>query len=394
VSTMTPRGRVLAALNHQTPDVVPFDMGGAKVTSLNVHAYERLIGALGFGGPAEIAHWRSQRTAMTAELSAFFDSDVRRVHVPYLQPLPEAITRPVQPDEWGNEWTQSRDTGLYFVSRSPLAGDISAGDVRQHPWPDPAGLQDVAAIAATARRLRAETDCAICLDLPDGVVHLSQFLRGFDDWLMDLAGPAPLLEMIMDTVADIYIAMVGPLLDAVGDNVDIVLHCDDIAAQHGPLISPRAYRRSIKPRQKRICAAIKAHTSAKLMYHSCGSMDWAVPDVIDLGADALNPVQVSARGMDTRRLKHEYGADIAFWGGIDTHHALPFGSPDEVRAEVERRIADLSEGGGYVIGSVHIIQAEVSPANILALAEAAHICGGRSDGSRFRERIEAWQPAT
>src|SRR5450759_732670 len=304
---MTHRERVLAALNHKPVDAVPFDIGGTKVTSLNVHAYEKLSAHLGIGGPAEIAHYRSQRTHMREELSSFFDSDVRRVHVSYPLPLPEAVRLPIQCDEWGNEWTQSRDTGLFFVSRSPLAGVIDADDVRRHPWPDPASLIDVASVAAAARKLRGETDCAIGLDLPDGVVHLSQFLRGFDDWLMDLAGDRGALEVIMDTVTDIYVAMLVPLLQAVGDNVDLVLHCDDIAAQNGPLINPRSYRQVIKPRQKRIFETIKAHTSARLLYHSCGSIAWALPDLIEMGVDAVNPVQVSAAHMDTRRLKEEYG---------------------------------------------------------------------------------------
>lgn len=369
--SMTPRARILAALDRRPTDVVPFDIGGTKVTSLNVNAYRNLVAALGFGGPAEIAHWRSQRTHMREEVSAFFGSDARRVRVAYPDPLPESVTAPVQLDEWGNEWTQSADTGLYFVSRSPLAGEVSSHDVRNYAWPDPASLMPVERVAQAARELRARTDCAICLDLPDGVTHLSQFLRGFDDWLLDVARNKALLGLIMDHVADVYCAMVGPLLDAVGDNVDVVLHCDDIAAQGGPLISPRAYRELIKPRQARIFAAIKAHTKAKLLYHSCGGVAWAIGDLVEIGADALNPVQVSAAGMDTATLAREWGDKIAFWGGIDTHHALPFGSADDVRAEVARRVADM-RGAGYIVGSVHIVQAEVPPRNLLAMAEAAH----------------------
>jgi uroporphyrinogen decarboxylase len=378
---MTPRARVLAALDRRATDVVPFDIGGTKVTSLNVHAYRNLVAALGYGGPAEIAHWRSQRTHMREEVSAFFGSDVRRVQVAYPDPIPESVRAAVQLDEWGNEWTQSADTGLYFVSRSPLAGEIGAHDVRNHAWPDPAALMPAEQVAAAARELRARTDCAICLDLPDGVTHLSQFLRGFDDWLIDAAQNKALLGLIMDHVADVYCAMLGPLLDAVGDSVDVVLHCDDIAAQGGPLISPRAYRELIKPRQARIFSAIKAHTRAKLLYHSCGSVAWAIPDLVEIGADALNPVQVSAAGMDTARLAREFGDRIAFWGGIDTHHALPFGAPEEVRAEVARRVEDM-RGAGYIIGSVHIVQAEVPPVNLLAMAEAARMFGGRSQSPR------------
>ncbi len=290
---LTPRQRILAAMNHQATDLVPLDIGGTKTTSLNWHAYDNLKAHLGLNHPTVMGHWRSQRTHMAEELSRRLGSDVRRVHVPYPDPLPAAVTATVQTDEWGNEWTQA-PTGLYFVSRSPLETADTAADLAAHPWPDPATLVPVAAIAQAAARLRRETDCAICLDLMDGVVHQTQFLRGFEKWLTDTADNQPLFERLLDCVTDIYVAMVGPLLDAVGEDVDLVLHCDDIAGQSGPLISPRVYRKAIKPRQARIFAAIKAHTRAKLLYHSCGSIYWALNDLADMGVDGINPVQVSA----------------------------------------------------------------------------------------------------
>jgi uroporphyrinogen decarboxylase len=379
---MTSRERVLAALNHQTPDAVPFDLGGIKTTSLNIHAYENLRQRLGFGPPGEIAHFRSQRTHMAEELSRFFGSDVRRVHVPYPQPLPPHVSAPVQVDEWGAEWTQASN-GLFFVSKPGLAGAETVADLHAYGWPDPATLLPVEKLAAAARRLRAETECAICLDLPDTVVHITQNTRGYQQWLLDSALDEPFFETMLDYAADIYVAMVGPLLQAVGDAVDVVLICDDIATQNGPLISPAAYRKLVKPRQARVLRAIKENSPAKLIFHTCGAVDWALPDIIDMGADALNPVQVSAKGMDTARLKREFGRHLTFWGGIDTHHVLPFGSPAEVRQEVKKRVDDLAQDGGYVIGSVHIIQQEVPPENILAMAQAAHVFGGRSSGRQF-----------
>ncbi len=326
--------------------------------------------------PTEFGHYRSQRAQMAEEMSRGFASDVRRVHVPYPTPLPETVTRPVQLDEWGNEWTQS-PTGLYFVTRPALENAETVSDLARHSFPEPASLVNVSALAAAARKLRAETDCAICLDLPDGIVHQTQFLRGFDRWLLDSADNRTLFDALLERVTEVYIAMVEPLLDAIGDSVDIVLHCDDIAMQSGPLFNPRVYRQTIKPRHARIFRAIKAHTSAKLLFHSCGSIVWALGDLIEMGVDAINPVQVSAAQMDTARLKREFGDHICFWGAIDTQTVLPRGSPGDVHAEVRRRIDDLASNGGYVIGSVHIIQAEVPPQNIVAMAHAAHVYGGR-----------------
>jgi uroporphyrinogen decarboxylase len=373
---LTPRQRVLNALNCQPSDAVPFDIGGVKTTSLNVHAYNRLKDYLGIDAPTEFGHYRSQRTHMAEAVSRRLGSDVRRVHVPYPSPLPSQVTGKRQHDEWGAEWTQAAD-GPYFASGAPLASIETIAEAREHAWPAPEALQPVQALAEAAGRLRQETECAICLDLPDGPVHTTQFLRGFEQWLIDSALNQPLFEYLLDAVTEIYVAMVGPLLAAVGDAVDLVLICDDIGSQGGPLISPAAYRKLVKPRHRRILQAIQAHSSAKILFHTCGSVRWVLPDLIEMGAAGLNPVQVSAKDMDPRQLKREFGDKLCFWGAIDTQHVLPFGTPDDVHQEVRRRIEELAEGGGYVIGSVHIIQPEVPPENIMAMAEAAQRYGGR-----------------
>ena len=142
------------------------------------------------------------------------------------------------------------------------------------------------------------------------------------------------------------------------------------------MISPASYVRFIKPRQRRLFDAIKSRTAAKLFYHGCGAVFDLIPHLIEIGVDILNPVQVSARGMDSMRLKATYGKDIVFWGGgVDTQHVLPFGSPDDVRAEVTRRISDFSPEGGFVFASVHNIQALVPPENIVTAFDTARRYG-------------------
>jgi uroporphyrinogen decarboxylase len=138
------------------------------------------------------------------------------------------------------------------------------------------------------------------------------------------------------------------------------------------MVRPDLYRRLIKPKQKRLVDAIKKKTNAKLFYHSCGATFDLVPDLIEIGFDILNPVQVSAKGMDTKRLKATYGKDITFWGGgVNTQHLLPFGKPEQVVDEVKRRIDDLAPGGGFVFAAVHNIQPFVPPANIVAAFDTA-----------------------
>jgi uroporphyrinogen decarboxylase len=123
----------------------------------------------------------------------------------------------------------------------------------------------------------------------------------------------------------------------------------------------------IKPYHAELLAFVRQRTRGRIMFHSCGSIASLLDDFIEIGMNILNPVQVSAQGMDTAVLKKRYGKRIAFWGAVDTQRVLPFGSPDDVRAEVRRRIADLAEGGGYVVAPVHVVQADVPVENILAL---------------------------
>jgi len=159
-------------------------------------------------------------------------------------------------------------------------------------------------------------------------------------------------------------------LETVGDLVDLTMFGDDLGTQQGPVMSPALYRRLIKPTHARMVQVIKKFRKPVLL-HSCGSVAAFIPDLIEIGIDALHPVQVTARDMDTAHLKREFGRDMAFWGGIDTHRVLPRGTTAEVREEVRKRIADLAPGGGYVLGAVHNIQAEVPVENILAMVEAA-----------------------
>jgi uroporphyrinogen decarboxylase len=156
--------------------------------------------------------------------------------------------------------------------------------------------------------------------------------------------------------------------------VDLVMIGDDLGTQQGPVMNPALYRRLLKPYHAQMVQVVKRFDKPILL-HSCGSVAAFIPDFVEAGFDALHPIQVTARDMDTARLKKEFGKDITFWGAIDTHRILPRGTPAEVRAEVRQRIADLGPGGGYVLGSVHNVQAEVPPENILAMIEAAREFG-------------------
>jgi uroporphyrinogen decarboxylase len=161
-------------------------------------------------------------------------------------------------------------------------------------------------------------------------------------------------------------------LREVGDLVDVVEVSDDMAGEDRPFFSPDTFRAQIKPYLRKLVDAIKSRTKARIVQHNDGAIFDLIGDLIDVGIDAINPTQVSARGMeDTRRLKKTYGDNISFWGGIDTHRLLPFGTPEQVASETRRIIDDLGRKGGLVLASVHNIQDEVPPENVVAMFDTA-----------------------
>jgi uroporphyrinogen decarboxylase len=183
-------------------------------------------------------------------------------------------------------------------------------------------------------------------------------------------------EALIDRTAQYWVDWMAGFLGQVGDLLDIVMIGDDLAGQDGPLFSPRFYRKVVRPRQQRVIDAVKKHTGAKILYHTCGSCVEYIPDLIEMGVDILNPVQISARGMDPLMLKEKFGKDIVFWGGaIDAQHVLPFATAGQVREEVRKNVEIFKPGGGYVFNNVHNIQAGVPPENIVALYEAAYEFG-------------------
>jgi uroporphyrinogen decarboxylase len=172
------------------------------------------------------------------------------------------------------------------------------------------------------------------------------------------------------------IQLVDEMLNRVGDKIQVIKVSDDIGSQDNLLISPALYRRMIKPRQAKFFAEIHAKTSARLLYHSCGAVSRLIDDWIEIGVDILNPIQVSARGMDTAALGNKYADQVAFWGAVDNQGAISLGTPAAVRADVRKRMRDLGRQGGYVIASSHNLAADTPVENILALYQAERsLCG-------------------
>jgi len=365
------RRRVLDALNHKSTDRVPIDFGGTYTTTIFYAAYERLKVELGMANSETQIYSKTRRLAIPDEaVLKRFGVDTRFLGLGAYQGDQREIDEDNYLDEWGTTWKKADDghylyvDGPFFDQKKPDPADLAAGH-----WPDPDNSGYYAGLGERARAARA-SGAAVILNMPIGVIHQGQFLRGFGDWLKDLYKNRAFAARMMDMIAERWIAVAENALDICGDDVDIVFFGDDLAGQMAPLFDPKIYRELIKPCHARMIDAVKRRADVKVLYHSCGAVSQMIDDLIDIGVDALNPVQVGAGDMEPASLKQRFGDRIAFWGGIDTQRVLPFGSPGEVCDEVNRVIDILGQDGGFVLNSVHNIQNDIPTENIIAMFDA------------------------
>ena len=375
---MNSRERVLLALNHQEPDRVPIDFGGL-VTSLHHEAYRKLLEYLGLAtdeipimdtfqqivDPAPAV-----KDLFHADIVGFFPHDPADFEF-RLDPETDSFV-----DEWGVVYRRPPGGYWYDLAGHPLR-DGTIKELEGFPFPDAGDPSRVKGLGEEAKRLLEETDKALMIHAPiGGVFEQSYWLRGLENLFMDMASDRAYVEALAERVLAWLLEFWTLVLDEVGPYIHVVELSDDLGGEYGPLFSPDLYREVYKPRHRRLTDLIHGKTEAKIFLHCCGSISWALPDIIESGIDIINPVQVSAGDMETDHLKREFGRDIVFWGGgADPTRVLPFGSPRDVKEEARKRIEDLAPGGGFVFGSIHNIQPDVPPENIIALFEAAYEYG-------------------
>ena len=376
---MTPRERVMTALSLQEPDRVPIDLGQAAGDAITVTAYQNLIKHLGFPErPINILTKLAQTAIVDEDVLRRFRVDFRRVDLgPPDHWKDELIGEDSYRDEWGVVRTRPKEGYYYDLTGSPLSEDDSMTAIENHKWPDPEDPGRYRGLREKARKLHEETDYAIVLQVNCAFFLRCAELRGWENFYMDLAANPTFASALMERYLDIRLRMAERALEKVDDNIDIVVvSSDDLGMIDRTIVSPQMYRELIKPLQRRTFEFFKNRTPAKRFYHCDGAVYPLIEDFIEIGVEALNPIQVSAAGMgDTKRLKAEFGDRLAFWGAIDTRDVLPHGSPEDVRKEVQGRIKDFGPGGGYVVCSVHNIQPEVPPENVTAMFDAAYELG-------------------
>lgn len=370
--TLNSRERVLRTLNHQEPDRVPFNL------NLTVDVYHRLRERLKL--PPESNKEMDLGTGVSASLDLVEAMQLDFCYLKLGAPVKwEPPTRPdgIIVDEWGVGYRKTmRPGGFYYeMVEHPLAG-ATLKDIEDYCWPDSNDPGRIAELQDKVAFICKETDKAIMAKFTTPIWEQAWYLCGLEQWMMDLITNPERVCAILDQVCKVAIGLAGAGLEAVGEQIDILrLSGDDLGTQTGPMISPRMYERFVKPHFERLWRYAKGkllqkNPAGKLMLHSCGNIRPFIPSWIEMGLDILDPIQPRAAGMEPGGLKHDFGEQLVFHGGIDLQQVLPFGSPEEVMTEVKRYIQILGPGGGYVVAPAHNIQNDVPTENLIALRDA------------------------
>jgi uroporphyrinogen decarboxylase len=364
---MTPRERVLASLDHREPDCVPIDCGATMCSTLTLVAEEKLKEHLGLRISGEaITNALTESVDLPEEIQVRYGVDFRTVRMKGPGPAPEAPAgQPARTapgheitDEFGTVW---RKTWHDYVPMVFSYAEATLSTLDRMPMPDPYDPGRVMGVREEARKLREGTDYAIVCDFTcGGPFEQAQRIRGFEQFMVDIAQDRPFAAALMERLTDNAIGFWDAMLAEVGDCVDVVCQGDDLGMQTGLQISEADYRMLVKPCHRRLFDFIHSRTAAKVWLHSCGAVSSIIPDLAEVGVDALNPVQTSAAGMALARLKRDFGRDITFWGGGIDIQRLPSLTLAEIRDEVARAIEIMAPGGGYVFAASHNILPETS----------------------------------
>ena len=394
---MNSRERVQLALNHQQPDRVPIDVGGTRQSGIAASTYHQLKQRLGLSTPTRVLDLYQILAEIEEPVLDRFGADIVGLYRPAVAfnirnenwkpwqlfdgtpvEVPGGFHPVVQPNgdlllsnPDGSPLAQMPKGGFYFDRLDTYPGAA-------HADPDSLDLpmlstEECDHLHAQAEALWQSTDRAILAAMgPPYELFFGLGTGDFQAWMITLATEPDYVNALYEKIVDAWIENLRRFNDAVGDRVAVIQFNDDLGTQDAPFISVKMFRELIMPHYKRGLDWIHQNTHKKTFMHNDGAIFDFVPTLIEMGVDILNPVQTTARGMDPVKLKQQFGDQIVFWGGsCDCQGTLSFGTPDEVAAEAQQAIDTLAPDGGYVFTSVHNIQPQVPPENVIALFDTA-----------------------
>lgn len=355
---MTPRERFLKAVRFEEPDYVP------TFTNLTPQVAEKL--STFFNLPLELEDsFLSTRISHTQILLRLGNDAVGVGPGRAKDSATRLRSDGTLVDEFGLVYKR---VGLYDeIVERPLACAETSRDVEDYSLPP--ALDRGRWEKAEQKVRKYASSYAIVGDLEATIFELSWNLVGMEKFLVDLVLERDYVFVLLDRILEEWALPCGRKMVELG--VDVLWAGDDFGTQKGMLIAPDFWRTHFKPRYAYLFKSWKrVNPDLKIAYHSCGSIVPIIPDLVEIGVDILNPVQPQAAGMDLSMLKKQWHGKLCLFGGVDEQQVLPFGSPEEVKEEVRRRIQEAGRGGGFIIAPSHNIQPDTPLDNIFAYFEA------------------------
>jgi len=416
---MSSRERILASIQHRTPDRVPIDLGATPSSGISAIAYgklkthmgynsghtriydvvqylaqpeEKMIDALGVdvldigrafntldtdwyditmpdGNTGQYPVWFRPEKHTDGSWNAYHPDKTRIATMPQGAQFFDQTYFP-----WIDGYPDGR--GAMNDSLDEAMDKVLWSHLVHSPW-DHAGDEGFwETLRTRTKALRDSTDKALMVVCGCNLFEWGTFLRRMDNFLMDLYTDQGNVAVLMELLMERHMKTLELVCDSVGDLVDVLRFGDDLGMDSGPFMGLDVYKELFEAHRTRLCGYVHEHSGMATFLHTCGSMYQYIPSLIDSGMDIINPVQTNCRDMDPVRLKSEFGKDIVFWGGgVDPREILNRGTPQDVRDDVRRRLDIFAPGGGYVFNNIHNILGEVPPENIVALFEAVREYG-------------------
>ena len=332
---MTHKERVYASLNHEQPDRTPYCIGFTE------KAYSAMVEHYGNG-----------------DFMGLIDNSLHNVAA-NPGPLQREVDEVTWQDEFGVQWDKSVDRDIGNVCDQVLAErDL---DLIEMPDPRAPGKFD-----GFAERVAAGADKCVQFAIGFSLYERAWTMRGMAELMMDMVDAPDFVDALLDSVCDYNVALVE---QAVEHDIDAVHFGDDWGSQRGLQMGPERWERFIKPRLARQYGAAKA-AGKFVTIHSCGMVQEVFPQLIEIGLDCFNPFQPEV--MDPYEMKAQFGDRLSFWGGVSTQKLLPYGTPEEVRAECRKLMAEVGKSGGYILAPAHAIPGDAKPENIMAMIETVN----------------------
>lgn len=384
---MNSRERINAALNHEQPDKVPIDLGGNQ-SGIHIKTYKKLIDYLGIEDKEIQTYDFVQQLAVPCEeLLERFQIDTR-----YIRPLGGMVKiddfEPQYEEKyvgvydqfgvfWGNFAEKDIENILYYDPViHPFSDFKTVKEIENYDWPDGKDKSPFEGLREHTKFLKENTNYALVTPPTGCIYEYTTFLFGFTKVLRYLRRKPELIEAAMKGLLQYWSDYNKTFLGEVGEYLDVVCLNGDLAEQAGPIMSLEIYQNLIKPIENQLSQKVHELADIKINYHCCGSVPLFIPHFSDIGYDAVNPVQISAYDMEPCSLKKRYGHIITFWGGAcNTQKTLPFGTLEQIRAEVKRNVECLKPSGGFIAANIHNITAEVPPENIITMFDALNEFG-------------------